>query len=303
VGRAAAFLMGGLAACAALASCAAPPRSMTLSLSLRPGMERTMRFVTEQRITGTALRGAGAAGGAPRESPAGSGLPRAASLRLTYTFRVVSVDGSGLAVIESTLRDAAAPQADRAMTRALDAMKRDRVIMTMDRSGRVMRMQSDGPLRFQLPGLPADPAAETRGTPAQGDLARLFNGFTGRTVSVGETWTTAMSAPQGAPGLKGTLQWTLSAVTDTSARLSYTGALNAADVGLSPSAAVRRAGMTGTVSGFVSLERSTGWPERGSSTVRAEVATGGAPGGAGGAAAAGRGVLSLNVVTTFDEMP
>jgi hypothetical protein len=274
-------IAASLMACA-LASCSAPPRSMTLSLSLRPGMERTMRFVTEQRITGTARGGAA--------SPL-------SSLSLTYAFRVISVDASGLSTVACVLRDAVVPRTDASTARAIDALKKQRMVATIDGNGRVIRVGSDGLPRFQVPGLPAEPGAGMRRDQPREDLTRLFSGFDGRTVSVGETWTSVMSGSPDAPVLKGTLQWTLASVTDTSARLSYAGALGAEGVRLAGPSAGGGTEITGTVAGYVSLERATGWPERGASVIRARVAP------RNSTRARDGGGISLSVVTTFNEVP
>lgn len=288
-GKREAFLLAMFLA-GALGSCARNPSSATLSLSLRPGMERTLRFVTEQRLVGMP-RGAATAGSAGLPSPYS---PSSYSISLTYRFRVTSVDAGGLAHIESQLLEASAPEGGPSVHDYIESLKQKRSALTIDRRGQILAIESDEPSPFQITGLPLAPGAATQQTPAQGDLGMFFNGLNGRKVALGETWTSQLPQSSGSSGLRGTLHWTLASISGAAARLSYTGKLEDQELQLPGLASGRRARLTGDASGFVELETDTGWPVQGKSVLRVDVSTIEANSGTGVT------MLSLSIITLFD---
>ena len=126
-----------------LAACVREPTTATLSLSLRPGMERVMRIATEERLRSGASRGLAAVG-----------LPASYSISLTYRFRVTSVDAAGMAKIESSLLDGDASPESPSMQNYVESFKRKTFGMTIDRNGRILMMESNYYSPSQINGLP-----------------------------------------------------------------------------------------------------------------------------------------------------
>ncbi|HEY9593222.1 MAG TPA: DUF6263 family protein [Spirochaetia bacterium] len=235
-----------------LASCARGRSDASLALSLKPGMERTMRFVTEQKWSGA--RGSTVPG-----VPA-TGSPDLSSLTIVYRFRVASVDAQGTAKVDATVTDIRFPHGSPTADTLRKAMMNDHTVVTVDRQGRLLSLSSDrSPAGFS--GLPRPPGSPVPQGPVAGDLGTLFGALDGRRVSVGETWTTEV--PVGASGIHGTLHWTLASIAGTTARLEYSGRIAQENVSLPglPTGAV--ATLSGDMSGYVALELETGWPTQG----------------------------------------
>ena len=132
-------------------------------------------------------------------------------------------------------------------------------------------------------------------TPVQGDLQGFFGGLGGGRVAVGDTWTTSL--PQTSErDFPGTIHWTLASVAGTTARLEFSGRLEQKQLPLPRLSPGKRALLEGDVSGYVLMERDTGWPLRGRSTVTAVVTM--SDSGVAGSEASR--LLSLSVVTRFE---
>ncbi len=264
-----------------LASCAARQDSVALVLSLAPGMERTMQFTTEQHFTSSRFDGA---------------ADPSSTLSLTYRFRVESVSAAGVAKVESLVLDITTAKGVPGIGALADKLRRRTYVATVDASGRVLDLQADKPDALALPGVPLAPAGGTEGVPSGGDLGVLFVGLNGEKVSVGQTWTTAL--PHQGSGLRGTLRWTLASVGRSTTRLDYTGVLEKQRVPISNLPAGAEAILAGDCSGFVELERDTGWPRRGAMVIRADVSLGASETEAGPGAA----FVSMRIVTRFDAV-
>ena len=263
-----------------LCSCTKNPPSMILSLALSPGMERTMRFVTEQRtgrLEGTSVR------------------PDNSSVSFTYRFRVTSIDAARTAKLECAVQEAHVTPGSAAADSYLKGLTRQKLMMVIDKDGHVLSLKGDTP--GFAPGGPVTPGSVCPTMPAQGDLRGFFGALTGRKVSVGDTWTSDL-AQSGSQGLQGTLTWTLAAVAGTTARLQYSGRLEQREISLQRLPPGKRAFMHGEMSGYILLELDTGWPAQGRSVMNAEVSMR----DAGAQELAATRLVSLSLITRFEPV-
>jgi hypothetical protein len=263
-------------------SCASGDSSLTLSLSLAPGMERKMRFTTEQHIDAAGLAGASSV-----------------AIAFTYRFRVASVSSSGTAKVVSSVLDASVSGGIPGADAYVDSLHRQSFAATIDSRGHVLDLRSEHPAAVAAEGFPLAPGALAQNAPAQGDMDVLFGGLNGKRVTIGDTWTSALAQGRGS-GIRGNLRWTLASVRGSTARLEYTGMLEEQRVPIDDLPADAQAILAGDASGFVELEKDTGWPRRGTMVIRASVVTLRDPGASAGAAPV---PVSIRIVTRFDTVP
>jgi hypothetical protein len=217
-------------------------------------MERTMRFVTEQRWHSG-------------RGPSDTGSQADASLDITYRFTVTAVDAAGIARVESMILDARAAPPNPGTDPIVRALVAERRVVSIDRQGRLLGIESGQPRGTMTPALPGSLAPlATEG----GDFQGMFGGLNGRTVSPGETWTTELPR-SGETGLRGSIHWTLVSLAGTTARLEYTGRVSQPRMELPGLPPGMHAALSGDVSGYVALERDTGWPVQGRSIMRIEM--------------------------------
>ena len=259
-------------------SCASRERSVVLSLALTPGMEKTMKISTEQHLSGA--------------NPGGSTF-----ISFTYKFHVISVSASGVAKVESSVLDVTAAKGIPEAAAYIESLRRQKFVVTVDARGRVLDMSTDQPGGVALPGLPRAPGSSSQMAPAQGDIGAFFEGLNGQRVSVGETWTSPLS-PSGGSGLRGTLRWTLASVGGSTARLDYTGTLEKQQVPLPSLPDSAQAFLSGDATGFVELEKETGWPRHGKMVIHANVSLPEKSAAAGSTAV----LVSMGIVTQFDAV-
>jgi hypothetical protein len=257
------------------AACSRNESTTTLALTLSPGMQRSMRITTEQRVESV--------------PPGGTALS-ATSITMTWRFSVTAVSAGGIATLEASVVDAAVSAGSPLAAATVSALKGRRVTATMSPAGTILAMSAGGAAVTPVPGRPRAPSPDTDPR-ATADLGSLFGALNGRSVAVGETWTTPLPSSTGS-GLQGTLSWTLASARGTTARVEYTGALAPQEMSLEGLPAGQASRVEGTSSGYVELERSTGWPLRGLSVVNARVTTGDG---------ADRKVVGMKITTSFDE--
>jgi Family of unknown function (DUF6263) len=248
-------VLGVLMLACVVASCQKTPQTVSLSLALTQGMERTTRFTTEQRV----------------ENRKGAAVPTGSeSVSLTYRFHVASVDAARTAKLECSVLEASVTRGHQAADAYLHSLKGLRVVATVDKDGRILALKSDAPSTFAFGGVPLPPDTLGPRIPARGDLQGFFGGLGGGKVRVGDTWTSSL--PQsGGPDLQGTIHWTLSSIAGTTARLEYSGSLDRRQVSIPGLPPGKRAMMNGNVSGYVLLELDTGWPRQGRSVINSVV--------------------------------
>jgi len=264
-----------------LGSCAGGEHSVTLSLSLAPGMQRKMKFTTEQRVSG-----------------AGLGGPSSTTISFTYRFRVISVSPSGIIKVDYSVLDVAVSKGIPGAEAYVESLRHQSFIATVDSSGHVLDLRMDQPSGIAVQGFPLAPGTLTQSAPAQGDMGVLFGGLNGQRVSVGETWTSALTSSRGS-GLRGSLRWTLASVRGSTARLDYSGTLEEQQVPIESLPADAQAFLVGDAFGFVEMEKETGWPRHGKMVIQADVSLreAGAPAGTAPVLA------SMRIVTQFDTVP
>lgn len=240
-----------------LVACGAP-RSIHLALSFHAGMTRTMRLRTEVIV------------------PGGTGQPtlRKIDETLVYRFRVERIEAAGVAKVSySLLRYSVS--GDVAPVKAyLAQLARRPQVFLLNADGAVVGQVSGGANARSLAAgaLPALP--QVMHLPSSKAMTTGFGGLTGKRVSVGETWSEPM------PGQSGTNEWTLESVSRTEARLGFQGTGWNNHLTLPDLPADVKATSRVRMSGFVVLERATGWPVRGESVERMRVTiegSGGSP--------------------------
>ncbi len=267
------------AAFMALLSCAANESSATLALSLKPGMEKRMRFTTEQVVNDPQTR-----------------QETSTKVSLTYLFRVASVNASGLSRVDMEVQAVEVSGLPASGRDSLEAVRARHLVATLDRSGTVLDMRMEGS-SSPLPGLPGAPGSGQAGPQGTGDLGSLFGGLTGKNVSVGETWTTALPSSLSG-GLRGTVRWTLTSVRGKVLKLSSAGTLERQEISVPGAAGEMRATVSGDATSTLELDRDSGWPRHGQSVVRLTLA--GAPSDSSSAPPPS---FAMRVVTRFDELP
>ncbi len=264
-------------------ACASSERSVTLSLSLVSGMERKMKFTTEQQVS--SLR------------PGSSTVSPSTVISFTYRFRVASVGPSGTAQVECSVLDIDVSKGIAGADASVESLRRQSFVATVDTSGRVLDVRTDQPRGFVMQGFPIAPGTLAQSVPAPGDMEVLLGGLNGQRVSVGETWISALS--QSRSGLRGSLRWTLASVSGSTVRLAYTGILDEQEVPIPLLPIDTRAFLAGDAGGFVELEKETGWPRHGKMVIRAAVSLR----ESGAAVGAAPVLVSMRIVTQFDAVP
>ena len=132
------------------ASCARGPQSVSLSLSLTQGMERTIRFVTEQHISGLARSKAG---------------PDVSTVSMVYRFHVTSVDAARTAKLVCTVVDAHSSRRSAVSDAYLKTLTGRSMVMTLDKDGHILALKDDAAQAFTFPGTPFARAPSRHGCP------------------------------------------------------------------------------------------------------------------------------------------
>ncbi len=277
-----------LSAVGSIAECAPDaPRSVRRVLSLRPGMERTMRVELRERFVAPSQP----VPGLRREQHAEFPL---LSASMDYRFRVLTVDGSGIAKVQCEALEASVGGFGGRLEALLNSLVGKRTLLYLDRSGRIRAAESDCPSEADPSGLSKAPVTPFPSGPTSAEVESLLSGLNGRVVSVGETWSTRAGEGRGLPG---TLLWTVESIRGEEVRLAFRGTIDEQRIPLSSIASGEGALLSGELSGFVVLEGTTGWPIQGKTIVTLEVART-ARGGKSGPDGA---PLSLTTVTLFSS--
>ncbi len=269
-------------------SCSRGAHPVRLELSLHAGMERMMRVEVRERFAEALPRG----GRGVRRNEAVSATFTAS---MTYRFRVLSVDAEGVAKIRSEVVEAGASPPVAHLDELLPSLRSRSSLLFLDRSGRIQPAEARRLPQSGLFGSPFPPESLSSPGPALGDLQALLGGVSGRVVSVGETWTST-AQPAQAAGLGGTLCWTVESIASEGVRLGFRGTIEERPIALFRPQPGESAHLSGSISGFVVLERITGWPLQGKTFAKIEVirTKRGTPFGR------ERPLFSLTAVTLFD---